>query len=89
MGDLTAAGFRVDTRTVACACGSIVTADPKDPFPGVRAHVLTLGHRAWSERTSLTYREPSEGSTASPVALVDVSGHRKVRPAFRRLAAVR
>ena len=77
-----------NSRTVACACGWPVTADPLDPSPGVQAHVQAPQHRQWSDRTSIVPRESSEGPTASPVTLVDVSGHRQVRPAFRRLAVV-
>ena len=76
-------------RTAACACGWPVTADYLDPGPGVTAHVRSPQHRSWSDRTSLVPRESSEGPTASPVTLVDVSGHRKVRPAVRRLAVAR
>lgn len=81
-------GYRY-ARVMPCACGGAAEADPLDPYPGVRRHVISEPHRGWSDRTSLVCREPLEGPTAAPVTLVDVSGHRTVRPAFRRLAVAR
>lgn len=38
------------TRTVPCACGATVTADPSDPMPGVASHNAGTAHRAWRRR---------------------------------------
>jgi len=44
------------TRTVPCACGGTVTAEPADPFPGVSAHNAGPEHRAWRRRLAAVER---------------------------------
>ena len=37
-------------RTMACACGLPITADPTDPRPGIEAHNARSTHREWRLR---------------------------------------
>lgn len=48
--------------TLPCACGGVVTADPRSPVAGVRAHVIQARHKAWraAKTADGTLIEPSQ-----------------------------
>ena len=39
---------RLRTRTLPCACGGTVTADPAEPTRGVQLHQREAVHKQWS-----------------------------------------
>ena len=66
-------------RTLPCACGGFVTADPENPAKGVQRHQLRPEHAAWADREYL-----SLDPTARLVG-VDLSVRARVRPAQREV----
>lgn len=75
--------LRAVERVEPCVCGNRINQlVGDDVMRTVQAHNMTAAHVAWRMD-----RESSDGPTALTVASVDVSGHPRVRPAVRRLAA--
>ena len=61
-----------------CACGTTVTADPDDPFPGVWEHNATFAHQRWRR-----------GRSTSPTAIRSAERRAQMRSEIEAVRARR